>query len=138
MTVADRLAAAVVLLAGAFVAWACSRAGTPGLATLAGVAASGLFATQVFSWTRSRREPRLVLQRLADGRFQARRGAGPTVPLRIGAQTRLLCPSVFLDVTFASTSTTGRCRCWITPLDAPAAVLRRWSVLLPGAGSLAS
>jgi hypothetical protein len=79
-----------------------------------------------------------VLERLDDGRLQARRGDDRPVPLSIGTRSRLLGPSVFLDVTFAIGSETVRCRRWITPLDAPGPQLRRWSVLLPSSGSLAS
>lgn len=138
MTFADRLAAGIVLLAGAFLAWACARAGAVGLAVLAGAAAAGLAARQAISWTQSKVGPRLVLQRLADGRLQATLGGGPPAPLALGPWTRLLGPSVFLDVAFATATKTVRCRRWITPRDVPVASLRRWTVLLPSAGSLAS
>ena len=138
MTVADRAAAVLVLLAGAFAAWACVRAGSAGLAAAAGTASVVTATSQAFFWTRSRSRPRLVLERLGDGRLQARRGDVRPVPLSIGARSRLLGPSVFLDVTFASGSKTVRCRRWITPCDVPAQALRRWTVLLPSAGSLAS
>lgn len=138
MTLADRLAVGVVLLAGAFLAWACAREGSVGLAALAVATAAGLAASQAISWTRSKAGPRLVLQRLADGRLQATLGDGPPAPLALGPWTRLLGPSVFLDVTFANATKTVRCRRWITPRDVPVAALRRWTVLLPSAGSLAS
>jgi len=138
VTVADRLAAALVLLAGLFAAWACARAGAVGLAVLACAAAGAVAAKQAISWTGSRRQPPMVLERLPDGRLQVRQGATMPVPLVIGMRTRLLGPSVFLDLTFATTPQTVRCRRWITPFDAPAQALRRWTVLLPSAGSLAS
>jgi hypothetical protein len=138
VTVADRMAAGLVLLAGLFAAWACLRVGAAGLALLAGATAGAVAARQAIPWTVSRRPPPLLLERLADGRLQVRYGTGLPVPLVIGPRTRLLGPSVFLDLAYASTTQTVRCRRWITPLDAPAQALRRWTVLLPGVGSLAS
>jgi len=138
VTVADRLAAGLVLLAGLFAAWACARAGAAGLAVLACVTAGAVALKQAIDWTGSRRQPPLVIERLPDGRLQVRQGAAMPVPLLIGMRTRLLGPSVFLDLTFASTRQTVRCRRWITPCDVPAQALRRWTVLLPSAGSLAS
>ena len=138
VTVADRLAAALVLLAGLFAAWALARQGTVGLAALALGAAGVVAAQQAFSWTRSKRQAPWLLQRLADGRLQVRRGTGAPLPVAIGARTRLLGPSVFLDLDFATGGTREGCRCWITPFDAPAQALRRWAVLLPSAGSRAT
>jgi hypothetical protein len=138
VTVADRIATVLVLLAGLFAAWACARAGAVGWAVLAGASAGAVAAKQAISWTRSRRQSPLVLERRVDGRLQVRQGAGPPVPVSIGAHARLLGPSVYLDFTFASTTATVRCRRWLTRRDVPAQVLRRWTVLLPSAGSLAS
>lgn len=134
VTVADRIAAALVLLAGLFAAWAFGRQGAAGPAVLALGAAFAAAAQQAISWTRSNRQATLRLERLADGRLQVRRGASTPVPASIGAQTRLLGPSVFLDLTFATGGHGERCRRWITPFDAPAQALRRWTVLLPSAG----
>ncbi|HEX9208575.1 MAG TPA: hypothetical protein VF851_10080 [Steroidobacteraceae bacterium] len=138
MTVADRAAVGLVLLAGLFAAWACGRAGAIGLAALALAVAVVAAATQVIDWTRSRHAPPWELERLADGRLQVRRGAGRPVPVAVGSGTRRLGPSVFLDLTFANGSCREHCRRWITPCDAPAQSLRRWRVVLPSLGSRAS
>jgi hypothetical protein len=138
VTVADRLAGVLVLLAGLFTAWACARAGAVGLAALAGTVAGAVAARQAISWTRSRWQPPLVLEHLADGRLQVRQGTGRPVPLALGTRTRLLGPSVYLDFTCAFTPREVRCLRWITPFDVPAQALRRWTVLLPGAASRAS
>jgi hypothetical protein len=98
--------------------------------TLAGIA-------QAHAWARARRQPRWELAAGSDGLLWLRRDAF-RAQVRVGPATRLLGPSVFLDVTFATPTKTVRCRRWITPPDAPAAALRRWTVLLPSAGSLAS
>jgi hypothetical protein len=138
VTAADHIAGALVLVAGLFAAWACARAGATGWAVASCAIAGAVAASQAIHWTRSRNRPPLVLERRADGRLQVRRGTEPPVPVSVGAQARLLGPSVYLDFSFATGRKTVRCRRWLTPLDAPAQVLRRWTVLLPGAGSLAS
>jgi hypothetical protein len=45
--------------------------------------------------------------------------------------TRLLGPSVFLDLRVDWAQAPGRLQCWITPFDAPGRVMRQWSVVLP-------
>lgn len=138
VTVADRLAVAMVLCAGLFAAWGLARQGAVGLAGLALAAAFVAATQQAVSWTRSKQQPPWRLERLADGRLQARRGSLAPVPAAINTRTRLLGPSVFLDLTFATGGNGERYRCWITPFDAPAQALRRWTVCLPGAGSRAT
>jgi hypothetical protein len=138
VTVADRVAGGLVLVAGLFAGWACARAGATGWAVASCAVAGAIAASQAMYWTRSRRRPPLVLERRADGLLQVRQGTEPPVPVSVGAQTRFLGPSVYLDFTFASGRKTVRCRRWLTPFDVPAPVLRRWTVLLPGTGLLAS
>jgi hypothetical protein len=137
VTVADRAALVIVLCAGLFAAWACAREGAVGLAALALAGSLVAAAIQVIAWTRSNRVPHWVLERLDDGRLQARRGADGPVPVTVGSGTRRLGPSVFLDLTFAPGSGQERWLRWITPCDASAQPLRRWRVVLPGMGSRA-
>lgn len=138
VTVADSLAAVLVLFAGCFAAWGFARQGTVGLAGLALAAACVAATQQAVAWTRSERQPPWRLERLADGRLQARRGAHAPVLAVINLQTRLLGPSVFLDLTFATGDNGQRYRGWITPFDAPAQALRHWFVFLASGGSRAT
>jgi hypothetical protein len=48
--------------------------------------------------------------------------------------TRLIGPSVFLDLHATVPGAVAPLRCWITPLDAPRDTLRRLGVALAGAG----
>jgi hypothetical protein len=48
--------------------------------------------------------------------------------------TRLIGPSVFLDLLAESNPAGERLRTWLTPFDAPPRVLRRWSVVLARSG----
>ena len=137
VTVADRVAAGLATAAGVYGA-AVSAAQGPWLLAVV-VASAGVFATakQVFDWSRSRRRPALCLERCTDGTLQVRAGAGPAVPAAIGPGTRRLGPSVFLDLQFASGGRPAVYRRWLTPLDVPGVMLRRWSVVLPCSGRAA-
>jgi hypothetical protein len=57
--------------------------------------------------------------------------------MTVSVGTRLLGPSVFLDLLAASNPAGKPLRAWLTPLDVPAQAIRRWSVLLPRAGRAA-
>ena len=50
---------------------------------------------------------------------------------------RALGPSVFLEFDHLVDGRRTRCRRWLTPLDVPASVLRRWAVVLPSSGRAA-
>jgi len=137
VTLADRLAAGLAIAAGAYGAAVLADQGQVMLAIVVATAGALATASQVIRWARSRRRAPLRLERSADGSLQVRVGAGPAVPAEIGAGTRHLGPSVFLEVRFASGGRTTLYRGWLTPFDAPAAVLRRWSVVLPRSGRAA-
>lgn len=137
VTVADRAACALVVAAGAFVAAESTRRGMPAAAAVAGLLAFATAWLQWRRWTVSSRNSPAVLHCLADGRLQVR-GAGPSpIAATLGPRTRLLGPSVFLDVHYAISGRVLRYRKWLTPWDLPAGALRRWAVVLPACGRVA-
>ena len=138
VTAVDRISAGLVLAAAALVAWACARRGLAAPALLAGGSGVGLVAVQAFSWTRSKLRGPLVLRRCDDGSLQVQRTDGDTRPVRVGPGSRLLGPSLVLDIEFPAQGRIERCRRWLTPLDVPRETLRRWSVVLPRAGHVAA
>ena len=137
VTVADGLAIALVPLAGTFAGWVLGRHEWEGLAVLAPVVALGIAVIQVCFWTRSRRRPSLWLELLPDGSLQVRRARQGPVPATLGRRTRRLGPSVFLELGFAFGGRRTRYGRWLTRFDVPAAVLRRWTVVLPTCGRAA-
>ncbi len=137
VTVADRVATALALAAGAFVGWIAARHGAVGLAVLAPLAGLCVAAVQVYAQARSRRWPSLRLERLPDGSLQVCRAGQPPVAATLGRRTRRLGPSVFLEVDFAFGGRRMRYGRWLTRFDVPAAALRRWTVVLPTCGRVA-
>jgi hypothetical protein len=137
VTVADRAAAGLATVAGLY--GAAVLVGPGGWLVASGVACAGALATamQVRHGFRLRRSPALRLERCADGTLQVRAGGGPAVPVAIGRGTRRLGPSVYLDLRFALGGRRTAYRRWLTPLDVPGVVLRRWSVVLPRSGRAA-
>jgi hypothetical protein len=139
VTVADRAALALVVLAGLFAGALLARHGASNLAVLPPLAGGLLAGLTALRWTRSsRRAGRWTLQYRTDAGLcvaVAGRGAWPA---QLGPRTRVLGPSVFLDLRFAAGGPSGAYRRWLTPLDVPAPVLRRWTVVLPWAGRVAS
>jgi hypothetical protein len=134
VTIADRATATLVVLAGAFGAWVLSRHGHAAIACVTLGAGSAVACMQVLLWTRSSLRPPLRLERDADGALRVHaRGAAP-VPVTVGPGTRRLGASVFLDIRFVRDGRRARCGRWLTPFDVPAAVLRRWTVVLPSSG----
>ena len=61
----------------------------------------------------------------------------PPAVMTIGVGTRLVGPSVFLDLLAASIPAGKPLRTWLTPLDVPTQAIRRWSVVLPHSGRVA-
>jgi hypothetical protein len=57
--------------------------------------------------------------------------------MTVSVGTRLLGPSVFLDLLAASNPAGKPLRIWLTPLDVPIQAIRRWSVILPRSGRAA-
>ena len=137
VTVADRTSCVLVVAAGAFVAAEFVRLGIPWVAVAAALLASAAAWVQWWRWTVSSRMAPMVLLRLADGRLQVH-GAGPQpVAATLGPRTRLLGPSVFLDVHYAVSGRVVRYRKWLTPRDLPNGALRRWIVVLPACARVA-
>jgi hypothetical protein len=129
----------LVVLAAAFVAWCCYRAEVHLVFPAAAVVAGGLvLASLLHGWRRARRTPVRRLETRPDGSVWLREN-GTAEPLAVSVErgTRLLGPSVFLDLRVAYAQAPGRLQCWITPLDAPGDVMRQWSVVLPLCGRVA-
>ena len=137
VTVADRVAVALVLAAGAFVGSIGYRQGFAGVAVATASLAVGVAVMQWRTWTRSRPGPAARLELLPDGLLQVRLAGHGATPARLGHGTRQLGPSVFLELHFACGGRRIRYRRWLTAWDVPTAVLRRWSVVLPVCGRAA-
>jgi hypothetical protein len=135
VTAADLAAGAVVALATAFLAWAVVRSGgSMTAALLLSLAGSSIVAAQVRSWARRRRQPARRLVACADGSLWLHMAGQARCRATIGVGTRLLGPSVFLDLLADSNPAGKRFRTWLTPLDVPTEAIRRWSVVLPRCG----
>ena len=137
VTFADRLAATLTTVAGAYGAAVLARQDAVALAAVVALTGAVATAMQVVRWARSRRRAPWRLERGADGLLHVRAGAAPAAPAVLGRGTRRLGPSVFLDVRFAFGGRTALYRRWLTPLDVPGDLLRRWSVVLPRSGRAA-
>ena len=136
VTVADHCAAAVVAFAGAVFTWALVRQGHP-VAAVASLGGTLLAVALLRRATRMRVPVRL--ERLMDGTLRAAcRDSATPVPVAIQPQTKLLGRSVYVDFVYRVAGRQVRCRRWISPYDAPAESLRRWTVVLPRAGSVAN
>ena len=138
VTAADRVAGAMVVLATGFLAWTGLRSGGSVAASLLLVlAGSSIMAIQVRSWMRSTQQPARRLVARADGSLWLHEAGQAPCRMVVGVGTRLLGPSVFLDLLAASNPAGKPLRTWLTPLDAPTQAIRRWSVVLPRSGRLA-
>ena len=125
----------MVALATAFLAWAVVRSGGPTTASLLLLlAGSSIVAALARSWMRSRRQPARRLVACADGSLWLHTAGHTPCRMAIGVGTRLIGPSVFLDLLVDSNPAGERFRVWLTPLDVPSPAIRRWGVLLPGCG----
>ena len=135
MTAADLAAGVIVALATAFLAWAVARSGGSMTASLLPLlAGSSIVATQVRSWVRARRQPGRRLVACADGTLWLQTAGQAPSRATLSVGTRLLGPSVFLDLSAESNPAGKRFRAWLTPLDVPLQAIRRWSVVLPRSG----
>jgi hypothetical protein len=85
---------------------------------------------QVLHWNRSRTAPRRWLETTPGGALMLRHADGVASPARLRPATRILGPSVFVDLECGISAAYPRIRRWITPLDVPHDVLRRWSIVL--------
>ena len=136
VTVADCVGAALVVAAGAYGVAVFAGQGFPMLALAVGCASLVVAARQVLIWTRSRRRSVWRLELCPDGSLQVCVHGGP-VAATLGPRTRRLGPSVVLDLQFTLGGERSHYQSWLTPLDVPAHVLRRWTVVLPFSGRAA-
>jgi hypothetical protein len=135
VTAADRVAGALVVMATGFLAWVGLRSGGSVTVFLLPVlAGSSILAIQVHFWIRSTRRSARRLVARADGSLWLHTAGQAPCRMAIGAGTRLLGPSVFLDLLVASNPAGQPLRTWLTPLDAPTQAIRRLSVVLPRSG----
>jgi hypothetical protein len=135
VTAADLAAGAMVSLAAAFLAWSVVRSGGAMTALpLLLVGGGSILAGQVRSCRHSARQPDRRLVARADGSIWLHTAGQAPCRTTIGVGTRLLGPSVFLDLVVDSNLAGGRFRTWLTPFDVPSQAIRRWSVLLPRCG----
>ncbi len=137
VTLAARLAGVLVPLAAAYAAGALLVQGHDGPAVLV-LAGAALECVLRLVRRRSARPGTMRLRLGPDGALYLLAGDAPAAVATIGPGTRRLGPSVFLDLRVA---TAGGCRrvCrWLTPFDVAAADLRRWTVILPHCGGMAS
>jgi hypothetical protein len=139
VTAAAQAGGVLVVLATAFVVWCCFRAEVhSGLPAAAAFAGSLVFARLLNGWRSARRAPVRRLEVRPDGSIWLREaGNAEAFAVTVERGTRLLGPSVFLDLRVAYAQAPGRLHCWITPLDAPGRVMRQWSVVLPLCGRVA-
>jgi hypothetical protein len=135
---AQAIAAALALAAGAFAAWVMQRHGLYSVALAALAAGTLAGSVQARSWARARRQPRWELAGGVDGQLWLRRDV-MRARVRVGPATRVLGPSVFLDLHATDPAQRLRYRRWLTPLDLAPDALRRLTLVLPeggrGAGS---
>jgi hypothetical protein len=135
VTAADLAAGALVALATGFLGWAGVRSGgSLTVAMLLVLAGGSLLAIQIASWRRCLRPPARRLLASVDGSLWLHTTGQAPRRASVGLGTRLLGPSVFLDLVVVSNPAGERLRTWLTPLDVPPQALRRWSVILPRAG----
>lgn len=135
MTAADLAVGATVALATAFLAWTVVRSGGPPTASLLLLlAGSSIVATEVRAWMRCRGQPARRLVACADGSLWLHTAGQTPCRAMIGVGTRLIGPSVFLDLLADSNPPGERLRTWLTPFDVPTQAIRRWSVVLPRCG----
>ena len=133
------MAGLLVLLTALFVGWACARAGAGPWLVAAVVLAGGLDGMRrLLAWRRARGMPRRRLDVRGDGTLWLSTPGAPACRVLVGRGTRLLGPSVFLDLHAASPGSGSRYRYWLLPFDAPEPVLRQWSVVLPRCWRVAS
>ena len=138
MTAADLAVGAMVALATVFLAWAVARSGGSMTASLLLLlAGSSVVTTQVRSWMRSTRQPARRLVACADGSLWLHTAGQAPCRATLGLGTRLVGPSVFLDLLADSNPAGKRFRTWLTPFDVPSQAIRRWSVVLPRCGRVA-
>ena len=101
------------------------------------LAGSSILVALTRSWMRSRRQPARRLVARADGSLWLHTAGQAPCRSTLGVGTRLLGPSVFLDLVVDSNRAGERFRTWLTPFDVPSPAIRRWSVVMPRCGRAA-
>lgn len=133
VTLADRLADVLAVMAACLLAWACARAGH----AVAGLAVAVLAAAAaVVRVGRGRRTPPRTI-RIAvgpQGQLWVAHAGQPPRRMYVGRDSRTLGPSVYIDLRAETPGPGARVRRWLTPLDVPGAALRQLSVVLPRCG----
>ena len=138
VTAADRAVAVLVVLAAGCLAWRGIRLGGSLAASLPWALAGAALVTMLAqAWKRAVRLPARRLVACADGSLWLHTTGDTPCRVAIGIGTRLVGPSVFLDLDVACNPSAPRLRTWLTPLDVPPGAIRRWSVLLPRSGGVA-
>jgi hypothetical protein len=136
VTVADHCATVAVALAGGMLALALLR---QGFSATGGASLGAAVAIVAALRGRLHRRTPVRLERSSDGTLCAVcRDSTTLVPVSLKPQTALLGSSVYVDFEYCVAGRPVRCRRWIGRLDAPADTLRRWTVVLPRAGRVAT
>lgn len=132
VTAADRAVGVLVVLAAGFLAWRGVRLGGSMAASLPWVLAGAAIVTmRSRAWSRAMSQPARRLFACADGSLWLHVAGRDPCRVATGVGTRLVGPSVFLDLGVASNPPGTRIRTWLTPFDVPARAIRRWTVVLP-------
>jgi hypothetical protein len=137
VTIADRVSSMLVAMAAAFGACVAWRQGMTGVALSCGGMGGALVAARQLLWRRDRRGPDRWLECTPDGALNLCRTGQEPMRVRLGPSTRLLGASLFVEVRHGHAAGAKRTRCWLTPLDLPREVLRRWSIVLLARGRVA-
>lgn len=139
VTAASRAGGVLVVMATVFVVWCCFRAEAHfGFPAAAAVAGGLVVASLLNGWRRARHSPARHLEARPDGSIWLREtGVAEAFAVAVERGTRLLGPSIFLDLRVSYAQGPGRLQCWITPLDAPGQIMRQWSFVLPLCGRVA-
>jgi hypothetical protein len=136
VTLAERLARVLVLLAGAYASWTLLAQGHGNAAAVTLAGATLVLALDELRDRRSARQRRR-LRLGTNGVLSLQAGSSPATTVVLGPATRRLGPSVFLDLRVTSAGGRRRTCLWLTPFDVAAADLRRWTVALPLCGGVA-
>jgi hypothetical protein len=136
--VAARAGVVLLFLAAVFLTWSALRAEVPAAVVAILMPGGGLMvAGFARGLSRAHGLPSRSLEARPDGTIWLRQAGQGPVAVTVGPSTRLLGPTVFIDLRVADAESARPLRYWISPLDVPRDVLRRWSVVLPRCGRVA-
>lgn len=137
VTWADRSSVVLALASGVIVGSMLARHGSTALGTVALAVSLLSAAFQVVHWTGSSLHRRRALGRDGDGAWRLGERDGTTAKATLGAATRRIGMTVFLELEVPRGSRRLRLRRWLTPFDVPAPSLRRLAVVLAASGGSA-